>query len=155
DWLYDTYGFRRVYLYYTLTWRIKMIIFIKLILIGIISGIILTGVVRAFRLITGCKVDILHYKMDYMPYVNKWSDYWITGILLHYATCIASAVILFSLLVPFTREMTVWPYILVFAAGGGILYFLSALTETPPDWNDASAWFYWTFGHGVFGLAIG
>ena len=132
-----------------------MIIFIKLILIGIISGIILAGVMRAFRLMTGSKADILLYNMDYMPFLKKWSDYWITGILFHYATCIASAVILFYLLVPFTREMTVWPYILVFAAGGGVLYFLSALTETPPDWNDASAWFYWTFGHGVFGLAIG
>ena len=94
-------------MYYTLTWRIKMIIFIKLILIGIISGIILAGVMRAFRLMTGSKADILLYNMDYMPFLKKWSDYWITGILFHYATCIASAVILFYLLVPFTREMTV------------------------------------------------
>src|SRR5699024_2574113 len=143
------------YLYYTLTWRIKMIIFIKLILIGIISGIILAGVMRAFRLMTGSKADILLYNMDYMPFLKKWSDYWITGILFHYATCIASAVILFYLLVPFTREMTVWSYILVFAAGGGILYFLSALTETPPDWNDAAALLYRTFRHVVFTLSFG
>lgn len=132
-----------------------MTTFIKLILIGIISGVILAGIMKIIRKITGNKADILLYNMDYMPVLKKWDHYWVTGVLFHYVTCIASAVILFYILFPFGWEMDVWPYVLVFAAGGGVLYFLSALTETPPAYNDTAAWLYWTFGHGVFGLSIG
>lgn len=132
-----------------------MLTFVKLILIGIASGVILAGIMKIIRKVTGNKADILLYNMDYMPGLKKWSGYWITGVLFHYATCIASAVVLYYLLFPFGWEMGVWPYVLVFAAGGGILYFLSALTKTPPAYNDCAVWFYWTFGHGIFGLSIG
>ncbi len=132
-----------------------MVIFIKLILIGIISGIVLAAMMKIIRILTGNPADILLYNMDYMPGLKRWSEYWITGVLFHYTTCIASAVILFYLLLPFGLETAAWPYILVFSAGGGILYFLSALTETPPAYDDFAAWFYWTSGHAVFGLSIG
>lgn len=132
-----------------------MITFVKLILIGITSGVILAGMMKIIRKMTRNKADVLLYNMDYMPGLKKWSHYWITGVLFHYATCIASAVVLYYLLLPFGWEMDVWPYVLVFAAGGGVLYFLSALTERPPAYNDPAAWFYWTLGHSVFGLAIG
>lgn len=132
-----------------------MMTFIKLILIGFVSGVILAGVMKVIRLITGNKADILLYNMDYMPILKKWSGMWITGVLFHYVTCIASATVLFYMLIPFGWEMEVWPYVLVFTAGGGVLYFLSMLTETPPASNSFSSWFYWTLGHGIFGLSVG
>lgn len=132
-----------------------MITFLKLILIGIISGVILASVMKFIQLITGNKANILLYNMDYMPFLKKWSGKWITGIIFHYVTCILSAVVLFYMLIPFGWEMEIWPYVLVFTVGGGILYFLSIFTETPPASNSFSSWFYWTLGHAIFGLVIG
>lgn len=132
-----------------------MITFIKLILIGFISGVILAGAMKVVRLITGNKADILLYNMDYMPILKKWSGMWITGIIFHYVTCISSAVVLFYMLIPFGWEMDVWPYVLVFTAGGGVLYFLSLFTETPPASNSFPSWFNWTLSHAIFGLSVG
>ncbi|WP_373446012.1 hypothetical protein [Salinicoccus bachuensis] len=136
-------------------WSDGMGVFLKLVVIGAISGVILAAVMKVICRITGSKADILLYNMDYIPILKQWSDKKITGILFHYGTCIASAVVLYYLLIPFGWGMDVWPYILVFTVGGGILYFLSALTKTPPAPNDFMAWFYWTLGHGIFGLSVG
>ena len=132
-----------------------MIIFLQLVLIGAVSAIILGGVMKILRKLTGNKADILLYNMDYMPVLKRWSDKWITGVIFHFATCICSAVVLYYLLILFGLELTVWPYVLVFTAGGGILYFLSVLTEKPPAYNDFAAWFSWTFGHCIFGISVG
>lgn len=132
-----------------------MVTFLKLIIIGVASGLILAAVMKIIRKTTGNKAYILLYNMDYMPVIKRWSDKWITGVAFHFATCICSAVVLYHLLVPFGLELAVWPYIFVFTMGGGILYFLSALTEKPPSHNDFAAWFNWTFSHGIFGMSIG
>ncbi len=42
-----------------------------------------------------------------------------------------------------------------YTVGGGILFFLSSLTETPPAYNDLAAWIYWTAGHALFGIIVG
>ncbi|GAA3713918.1 hypothetical protein GCM10022378_00910 [Salinicoccus jeotgali] len=132
-----------------------MITFLKLVLIGFISGVLLAAIMKTVRKVTGNKADILLYNMDYIPVLKQWSDKSITGILFHYATCISSAVVLYYILLPLGLESLVWPYVVVFTAGGGALYFLSALTETPPSKDDAAAWFYWTLGHAIFGFAVG
>lgn len=132
-----------------------MITFLSLILIGFISGTVLSLVMKVIRVITGSKADILLYNMDYMPVLRKWSNRWITGVIFHYVTCIGSFTVLFYLLIPLNFEFNIWPYVFVFTVGGGILYFLSTLTSTPPAYNDFEAWFYWTLGHGIFGLTGG
>lgn len=132
-----------------------MVIFSKLVLIGFISGVLLAAIMKIIRKTTGNKADILLYNMDYIPVLKQWSDRSMTGILFHYATCISSAVVLYYILLPMSLELAVWPYAVVFTVGGGALYFLSALTETPPSKNDTAAWFYWTLGHALFGFAVG
>ncbi|CDZ98903.1 hypothetical protein BN1048_00022 [Jeotgalicoccus saudimassiliensis] len=131
-----------------------MITFIKLIIIGFLSGLILAASGKVIRLITGNKAEILLYNMEYMPVFKRWSDKWITGIIFHYMTCIVSTVVLFCMLIPFGWEMHIWPYILVYTAGSAALYFLSLLTDKPPAFNSFSSWFYWTFSHAVFGFAV-
>lgn len=132
-----------------------MTIFLKLIIIGFISGMILAASGKIIRLTTGNKAEILLYNMDYMPVLKKWSDKWITGIIFHYMTCIVSAVVLFYMLVPFGWENNIWPYVLVYTGGSGVLYFLSLFTDKPPASDSFSSWFYWTFSHAIFGFAVG
>lgn len=129
--------------------------FLMLILIGAISGIILAGVMKLVRIVTGNKADILLYNMDYIPVLKQWDHLKVTGLIFHYVTCIASAVILYYLLIPFDLVYAIWPYIFVFTLGGSILYFLSALTRTPPDHRDWISWFNWTASHSIFGFAVG
>ena len=132
-----------------------MITFLKLIIIGFISGLILAATAKIIRFTIGSKAEILLYNMDYMPVIKRWSDQWITGIIFHYVTCISSVVVLFYMLIPFGWETNIWPYVLVYTAGSGVLYFLSLFTDQPPAPNSFSSWLCWTFSHTVFGLAAG
>lgn len=132
-----------------------MEVFLLLILIGTISGTVLAAIMKFVRIATGNKAEILLYNMDYIPILNQWAHKRSTGIIFHYMTCISSAVILYYLLIPFRLEFAIWPYIYVFSLGGGILYFLSALTRTPPDHRDWISWFNWTASHSIFGFTVG
>ncbi|WP_026858832.1 hypothetical protein [Jeotgalicoccus psychrophilus] len=132
-----------------------MITLLKLIIIGFVAGAILAAVGKIIRITTGNKAEILLYNMDYMPVIKRWSDKWITGIIFHYTTCIVSAVVLFYILIPFSWELNIWPYVLVYTAGSAALYFLSLLTDKPPASDSFSSWFYWTFSHAIFGFAVG
>lgn len=132
-----------------------MEVFLLLLLIGTISGTVLAAIMKFVRIATGNKAEILLYNMDYIPILNQWAHKRSTGIIFHYMTCISSAVILYYLLIPFRLEFAIWPYIYVFSLGGGILYFLSALTRTPPDHRDWISWFNWTASHSIFGFTVG
>lgn len=132
-----------------------MITLLKLIIIGFVAGAILAAVGKIIRITTGNKAEVLLYNMDYMPVIKRWSDKWITGIIFHYTTCIVSAVVLFYILIPFSWELNIWPYVLVYTAGSAALYFLSLLTDKPPASDSFSSWFYWTFSHAIFGFAVG
>lgn len=132
-----------------------MEVFLLLLLIGTISGTVLAAIMKFVRIATGNKAEILLYNMDYIPILNQWAHKRSTGIIFHYVTCISSAVILYYLLIPFRLEFAIWPYIYVFSLGGGILYFLSALTRTPPDHRDWISWFNWTASHSIFGFTVG
>lgn len=132
-----------------------MMTFLKLVLIGAASGLILSMIMKVIYKLTGNKAEILLYNMEYMPVFKRWSDRWITGIIFHYMTCIASAVLLFYLLIPVGLASAIWPYILVYTSGSAALYLLSALTDAEPEHTDAVSWFNWTFSHGIFGLSVG
>lgn len=129
--------------------------FLLLILIGAVSGVVLAAIMKLVRIATGNKAEILLYNMDYIPVLKQWAHLRITGLIFHYLTCISSAVVLYYLLIPFQLEFAIWPYIFVFSLGGGILYFLSALTRTPPKHDDWISWFNWTACHSIFGFTVG
>ncbi|TVT27644.1 hypothetical protein FO441_08015 [Salinicoccus cyprini] len=132
-----------------------MMIFLKLVLAGAVSGVVFTLVMKLIRLFTGNKADVLFYNIDYIPVLKQWSDHKLLGILFHYFCCIASAVVMYLLLVPFGFETEVWSFVLLSTLGGSILYFLTGLSESPPSSDDYSAWLYWTLGHAVFGACVG
>lgn len=129
--------------------------FYKLTLAGIIAGVVLAAFLKVIQLLTGNPASILLYNMDYIPFLKKWNDIIGAGLLFHFITCIVSVVFLFYLLKPFALERKVFPYVVTYTVGGSILFFLSALTETPPAYNDMTAWLYWTAGHALFGIIVG
>lgn len=129
--------------------------FRKLILTGIIAGAVLAVSMEAAQLLTGNPASILLYNMDYILFLKKWDDIAVAGILFHFITCIVSVVCLFCFFKPFGWERKILPYAVTYTIGGGVLFFLSSLTGTPPAYNDMAAWICWTAGHALFGIVVG
>ncbi|WP_077324222.1 hypothetical protein [Virgibacillus siamensis] len=127
----------------------------KLTAIAIIAGIVLAGLLNIIQSLTGNHAYILLFNMDYIPLLKQWNNTYGAGMVFHFATCIASVIVLFYLLKPLQRSLTFLPYFLTYTIGGGILYSLTALTELPPALTDTTAWGIWTLGHGVYGIVIG
>lgn len=118
--------------------------FIKLTGIGIASGSILAILMQLIYIVTGNKVYILLYNVDYFPLIHAFNDSTWFGLAFHFTFCIVSVIGLFYILTLFDWQYRIYPYILVYTTGSGVLYFLTLLTEGPPAANDGRAWFYWT-----------
>ncbi|WP_252504112.1 hypothetical protein [Sporosarcina sp. Marseille-Q4943] len=129
--------------------------FLQLIGIGIASGIILAILMQLVFALTGNEAYILLYNVDYFPFIHIFKDSASFGFAFHLVFCIASVVGLFYILTFFDWHYSIWPYVAVYTAGSGVLYFLTLLTEKPPAADDGMAWFFWTAGHFVFSLAVG
>jgi hypothetical protein len=132
-----------------------MMEFMILVIIGIIGGIGLSLFMELVRVLTGNPAAILLYNLDYMPVLKKWNHVRGTGWAFHFATCIASVVVLFYLLRLISWEYFIFPYVVTYTAGSALLFFLSALTKSPPKHTDGYAWLHWTVGHGIYGMIVG
>lgn len=127
----------------------------KLIATGIFSGAVLAASLKVVRKITGNPSETLLYNIGYIPFIKRYKHIPGVGIGFHYATCVLSTLSLYYVLKSFRLEKNIFPYVLVYSVGGGALYFLSALTNKPPRYNDVAAWNYWTGSHALFGIAVG
>lgn len=126
-----------------------------LIAVGFIAGSVLAGLLKIAQFWFGNEAYPLLFNMDYIPLLKQWNDVRSAGFAFHYVTCIASVIFLFFCLKRVGWQDKVWPYMAVFGAGGGILYFLSALTDAQPKPGDFYAWMCWTIGHLLFGYVSG
>lgn len=129
--------------------------FSRLVLIGVIAGIVLAISLKIVQVITGNQAYVLLFNFDYIPIIQDWEPQLAVGYLFHFITCIASAVVLFYLLRLIGSQYRILPYVLVYTIGGGILYSLTGLSEQPPELTDGMAWFYWTAAHALFGIIVG
>ncbi|GAB3059720.1 hypothetical protein ACFOU0_05250 [Salinicoccus sesuvii] len=132
-----------------------MAVFLKLVLTGIVSGVVFTAILKFIRLVTGNKANMLFYNINYIPILKHWSHSRLLGRLFHYSCCMASVVIMYLLLVPFGYETEILAYVIISTFGGSILYFLTHLSKAPPASDDYMAWLYWTLGHAIFGACVG
>jgi len=132
-----------------------MMEFLLLVTVGIIGGTGLSLFMELVRILTGNPASILLYNLDYMPVLRKWNHIRGTGWAFHFATCIASVVVLFYLLQFISWEYYIFPYVVTYTVGSALLFFLSALTKTPPKHTDGCAWLHWTAGHGFYGIIVG
>lgn len=129
--------------------------FIKLLFTGIIAGLVLGIVLGIIQLLTHNKAFLLLFNMDYIPLVKNLNPGWAMGITFHLLTCITSVVALFYILKIIHHERNIIAYLLTYTIGGGLLFSLTALSNTPPAITDFAAWGYWTFGHAIFSLIVG
>ena len=129
--------------------------YLKLILIGTVSGVILIIPLKILYILIGNTAYILLFNFDYIPLLNQLKPVWLFGYVFHFVTCICSVIGLYYILKGKDLQFSVIHYILVYSVGGGALFFLTCLSAQPPAGNDFSAWFYWTLAHAVFGLTVG
>ena len=128
--------------------------FLQLIGIGITGGVVLAIVMQVIYLLTGNQANNLLYNVDYFPIIHIFNDIPWFGIVFHLVFCIVSVFGLFYLLKIIGWHYKFWPYVIVYTAGSGVLYFLSLLTDEPPAATDFMAWFYWTASHLVYSITV-
>lgn len=126
----------------------------KLIMIGIIAGLILAACMKIIFLISGNEAYQLLYNVDYIPLIHVYDDLAYFGICFHYVFCIVSVVGLYYVLQLFNLQKKSALYIIIYTTGSGILYFLTLLTNQPPDADSFLSWFYWTTSHILYGIAV-
>ncbi|RLL48368.1 hypothetical protein D8M04_03650 [Oceanobacillus piezotolerans] len=127
----------------------------KLTVIGIIAGIILSGSLKIIQLLTHNDAYILLFNTDYIPLINQLHNWSIVGIIFHFVTCISSVIGLFYILRALGIEYSLLAYILVYTVGSAMLFPLTALSEKTPSLTDFPAFIYWTAGHMVYSFAVG
>lgn len=128
---------------------------LKLTTIGLFSGIILILILKIVMIFTGNTAYVLLFNFDYIPLVKDLTPVWLFGYVFHFLTCIVSVIALYYILKTWNWQRNIFPYILVYTMGGGVLFFLTSFSEQPPAANDVMAWIYWTFAHAVFGYVVG
>lgn len=126
---------------------------LKLTCIALIAGIVLIMVLKLVLITTGNTAYILLFNFDYISVIKKLEPVWLFGYIFHFVTCILSVIALFYVVNIFQTRILL--YVLVYAFGGGGLFFLTALSEQPPEANDRLAWVFWTSGHAIFGYVVG
>ncbi|ARF17843.1 hypothetical protein CSV61_07625 [Sporosarcina sp. P3] len=128
--------------------------FWQLVGIGIAGGAVLALLMLVIWAVTGNEAYILLYNVDYFPIIHVFSHVLWFGIVFHFVFCIASVLGLFYLLSFLNWQYKMWPYIVVYTVGSGVLYFLTLLTDRPPAADDGMAWLYWTGSHLVFSVLV-
>lgn len=128
---------------------------LKLTTIGLFAGIVLMLVLKIVLVVSGNTAYILLFNFDYIPVVKDLKPIWLFGKVFHFLTCIVSVIALFYILKTWNWEKRIFPYILVYSIGGGVLFFLTSLSNQPPASNDLMAWIYWTVAHACFGYVVG
>lgn len=129
--------------------------FFKLTGIGLFAGTILIFILKLVQELTGNTAYILLFNFEYIPLIRDLKPVWLFGYIFHFITCVISVIALYFILKIKASQSKVLPYILVYTIGGGALFFLTALSNKPPEANDFMAWIYWTLGHSIFGYAVG
>lgn len=128
---------------------------LKLTSIGVIAGIVLILVLKLVLFLTGNTAYILLFNFDYIPVIKDLKPTWLFGYIFHFVTCIISVIALFYILKGINLHKKPTLYILVYAIGGGALFFLTALSDQSPAANDMMAWGYWSLAHGIYGHVVG
>ncbi|AXH99832.1 hypothetical protein DV702_08840 [Sporosarcina sp. PTS2304] len=116
--------------------------FVRLLSIGIVSGFVLAILLQLVYWVTGNEAYVLLYNVDYFPLIHVFDESAWFGIFFHFIFCIVSVVGLYYLLSLIGFQFLMWPYIAVYTAGSGVLFFLTSFTEKAPATDDGMAWFY-------------
>ncbi len=127
----------------------------KLLITSIVSGTVLAGFLKVVQVTLNNDAYILLFNMDYIPLLKNVEKINGSGYVFHFVFCFVSVVSLFHLAKIVQLEKHIAVYVIVFTAGSGMLYFLTALTNQPPSATSVISWLYWVVAHAVFGIVVG
>lgn len=127
----------------------------KLLIISIVSGAILAGFLKVIQITLNSDAYVLLFNMDYIPLLKYVETISGSGYVFHFVFCFVSIVGLFYLAKIVQLEKNITVYVIVFTAGSGMLYFLTALTNQPPSARSLISWVFWVVAHAIFGFVVG
>src|SRR5699024_1189876 len=124
--------------------------FSKLLGIGIVSGLILGGVLGIVQQFTNKKVYLLLMNVDYIQIVKDLNVVPVMAFILYLFLSIAVFLVLYYIFEKLKLDQKIAMYILVNIFGGALLFSLSALSLRTPAITDAAAFIYFVIGHAIY-----
>lgn len=126
-----------------------------LLLIGIISGFIISLFFYLSQLLTNKSVYTLLMNIDYFPIIGEWEH----PPLLEFSYHIVVSIVLVYMLIFFLRlwdlERKLWAYVSMSGLIGLFIYPTTALSDCTPELYDGYAIIIWLIGHFIYGFSIG
>lgn len=127
-----------------------MKVFVKLVMIGILSGLVLGGLLKTVEQLTDKQVYRLLLNVDYFPIIQDWPMNEMQDFLLHMVVSVGLVIVLYL-----TLGKKVNRYIILSVLIGGMLYLTTAFSDRTPALTDMMAFIYWMVGHLIYGIIIG
>ncbi|RLL42805.1 hypothetical protein D8M04_14745 [Oceanobacillus piezotolerans] len=129
-------------------------LWIKLIVIGIISGISLGLFLKLIEILTEEKVYTLLMNVDYIPLLKDYRLSELVEFSLHLIVSIALVIILYLCIsrLDIHRKSTI--YTIIISIIGIMLYFTTSFSERTPLVTDYLAFTYWVVGHLIYGIIV-
>ncbi|WP_373894102.1 hypothetical protein ACUL41_01715 [Virgibacillus natechei] len=128
-----------------------MKIFVKLVVMGILSGLVLGGYLKIVEQLTAKQVYTLLLNVDYLPIIQDWSLSEIQEFSLHMVVSVWLAIALYFIL----GSDKIFPYVILSVLIGALLYLTTVLSDQTPLLTDTAAFVYWLMGHLIYGIIIG
>lgn len=130
-------------------------VYIRLLCIGIVSGIILAVILGVVQYFTGKQLYTLLVNMDYIPLLNKLPVHPVIGFIFHLVFAIVAILLLYTLLKLLDLHTNILMYIVGNTVGGAVFYSLTYFSSLSPPITDMIAWLYWIVAHTIFGFTVG
>lgn len=133
----------------------SMKIFVKLAVIGIFSGLILGGFLKAVQQLTTIPVYVLLLNVDYFPVIQDWQMNEMQEFFLHMVVSVGLVIVLYVTLGRLEIHRKIHPYITMNVLIGGLLFLTTVLSDRTPALLDRTAFIYWMVGHLIYGVVVG
>lgn len=127
----------------------------KLIVTGLLSGVVLGGTLKLAQALSGKEVYVLLLNVDYIPGLRDLQMNEAEEFLLHLTVSVILVPVLYFLLKRINIHRKIYPYILINVLIGGILFCTTALSQRTPHITDFPALIFWLAGHLIYGGIAG
>lgn len=130
----------------------------KSILYGVVSGILLTIILKLIEILTLYKVYTLLLNVDYIPFINQFAFPEIIEVSFHIIVSIILSVCLYILIT--YLKITSEKKILYLCTGfcifvGAALFPTTSFSDRTPAITSLPSLFYWIAGHAIYGYSLG
>lgn len=130
----------------------------KSILYGVVSGILLTIMLKLIEILTLYKVYTLLLNVDYIPFINQFAFPEIIEVSFHIIVSIILSVCLYILIT--YSKITSRKKIIYLCTGFCIfvstaLFPTTSFSDRTPDITSLPSLLYWIAGHAIYGYSLG